>query len=85
MAETKDAKKCTCNMGALVGALIFFTLGLFVLVAGFARQFTVQLQQYSAMWIVVTLAIYFVGLVLMVVGKMFKWKSHGECPMHNKA
>jgi len=78
----KEAKKCTCNLGMMIVAVALFALAVFVLVAGFSRQFGVPISGYDAQWVVINLAIYFVGFLLMVFGKMAKWKAHGNCPAH---
>lgn len=68
--------KCTCNPGWLILALIFFTFGLYALVGGFTGQFT---NAWSSTYI---LAWYFVGFILIAIGKILKWKSHGTCSCH---
>lgn len=78
MAKANAAKsaKCTCNPGWLILALIFFSVGLYAVVGGFVGQFTgSQSSQYILAW-------YFVGFLLIAIGKMLKWKSHGTCPVH---
>ena len=72
----KTSGKCTCNPGWLILALIFFSFGLYALVGGFAGQFG---SNWSPAQI---LAWYFVGFLLVAVGKMLKWKSHGACTVH---
>ena len=76
-ATTKSLdSKCTCNPGWLILALIFFTAGLYALVGGFTGQFfNTWSVQYVMAW-------YFLGFLLLAVGKMFKWKSHGTCTVH---
>jgi hypothetical protein len=75
-AAMKTSAKCTCNPGWLILALIFFAVGLYVLVSGFVGQLNnTWTPTYS-------IAGYFVGFAILAVGKMLKWKSHGVCPVH---
>ena len=70
------AKKCTCNLGYMVVAWILFAIGLYLLVGGFAAQFqSTAITAEALVW-------YFVGIVVLGLGKMSKWKSHGMCPVH---
>ncbi|MBI2076509.1 MAG: hypothetical protein HYT72_04650 [Candidatus Aenigmarchaeota archaeon] len=73
--------KCTCNMGMMLVALVIMSVGAFVLVAGLANQFKAaeQLSQATAMAV---LPLYFAGMLVLFIGKMAKWKSHGACPAH---
>ena len=73
--------KCTCNMGMMLVALVIMSVGAFVLVAGLATQFKAaeQLSQATAMAV---LPLYFAGMLVLFIGKMAKWKSHGACPVH---
>lgn len=73
--------KCTCNMGMLLVALVVLSVGIFVLVGAFATQWkaAAPLSQATASGV---LPLYFVGLLLAIIGKMAKWKSHGTCPVH---
>jgi len=71
--------KCNCNLGLMVVAWILFALGLWALVGGFATQFA------SGMPTAVNGAVlgwYFLGILLVGVGKMVKWKSCGNCTVH---
>ena len=71
--------KCTCNLGLMVVAWVLFALGIWALVGGFVTQFT------SANPTAVNISIlgwYFFGVLLVGIGKMAKWKSHGMCPVH---
>lgn len=80
----KEAK-CTCNLGMLLVALVLMSVGVYFLVAAFATQLGAgaagQLSQQTAMAV---LPWYFVGFLVIVLGKMAKWKSHGTCPVHGK-
>jgi hypothetical protein len=49
---------------------------LYALVGGFTGQFT---NAWSSTYI---LAWYFVGFILIAIGKILKWKSHGTCSCH---
>ena len=75
-ATRKAGPKCTCNLVYMVVAWILFAIGLYFLVGGFAGQFT---GASSGGYV---LFAYFVGFVIMTLGKMAKWKSHGTCPVH---
>ena len=72
--------KCTCNLGFMVVAWVLFALGIWVLVGGFATQLQ---SSAPTMFNGTVLGWYFVAIVLLGVGKMAKWKSHGACPVHN--
>jgi len=69
-------KKCTCNPGWLLIALILLTLGVYSLAAGFTWQFTGYMAS-------PVLLAYFVGILLVMFGKMSKWKSHNACSVHS--
>ena len=80
MPAKKVAKsKCTCNLGLMVVSWILFALGLWALVGGFAVQLNSALP--TAVNITV-LGWYFLGILLVGIGKMVKWKAHGACPVH---
>ena len=78
-----SSKKCSCNLGYLVIALVLFTLGIFLLVAGFGWQFNSSTKLGDGL-IGMVFASYFVGLLLIALGKMAKWKCCGTCSYHNK-
>ena len=72
--------KCSCNAGFLLVALVLLSVGAFALVAAFATQLRADpLSQATAMSV---LPWYFVGFLVMFLGKMAKWKAHGACPVH---
>lgn len=73
--------KCTCNAGMLVVALVLMSVGAYFLVAAFSGQLKAVdvLSQSTAMAV---LPWYFVGFLVLFLGKMAKWKSHGTCPVH---
>jgi len=74
--------KCNCNPGMLLVALVLMSVGVYLLVAGFAAQLRAEsLSMQVAMNI---LPWYFLGFLVVVLGKMAKWKSHGTCPVHGK-
>ena len=75
-AMARTGKKCTCNLAYMVVAWILFAIGLYFLAGGFVGQFT---GSSSAGFV---LFAYFVGFVILTLGKMAKWKSHGTCPVH---
>lgn len=61
-------------------ALVLLSVGAFFLVAAFATQLKGDvLSQQTAMSV---LPWYFVGFLVLFLGKMAKWKSHGMCPVH---
>ena len=70
-------KKCSCNLGYAVVAWVLFAVALYLLVGGFASQF----QGLSTA--TVSIGWYFVGIVILFLGKMAKWKSHGTCTVHS--
>ncbi len=75
----KAGGKCTCNLGLMVVAWILFALGLWALVGGFATQLNSGAPTAVS---VAVLGWYFLGILLVGVGKMVKWKSHAVCPVH---
>jgi hypothetical protein len=79
-AEPRSGK-CSCNVAWLVVAWILGALGIWSLVGGFATQFASSAPtavNYTVLgW-------YFVGLLLVGLAKMSKWKSCGGCGMHWK-
>lgn len=66
----------------LLVALVLMSVGVYLLVAGFATQ--LRADSLSAQVAMNILPWYFVGFLVVVLGKMAKWKSHGECPVHGK-
>ena len=71
--------KCTCSLPHLIIGAILMTIGIWLLVGGFATQFKA-----AAMMLDVTVAaMYFIGILFTVFGKMMLWKSHGDCQKHN--
>ncbi len=60
----------------MIVAWILIAVGLYFLVAGFASQFQGVATMYEV------LAWYFIGIVVFSLGKMSKWKAHGDCPVH---
>ena len=78
-AGNRSSGKCTCNLGLMVVAWILFALGLWALVGGFATQLN------SAAPTAVNVGVlgwYFLGILLLGIGKMVKWKSHAKCTLH---
>ena len=74
MAENK----CKCSLPYLIIGAILMTIGIWLLVGGFATQFKAAAMMFDA----TVAAMYFVGILFGVFGKMMLWKSHGECPKH---
>lgn len=85
MAAAKPASKskCNCNLALMVVAWILFALGLWALVGGFTTQFSSGAAATAVNGAV--LGWYFLGILLVGVGKMVKWKSHGNCAVHKMA
>ncbi len=78
MAKSRSrpsGKKCSCNPGWLIVAVILLAIGLYGVVGGF-------IAQNAGFSVSTVLPWYFVGILLLVFGKMCKWKSHGACPAH---
>lgn len=85
MAAARQARqaakvgRCNCNLALMVVAWILAALGIWALVGGFTTQFA------SAAPTAVNGAVlgwYFLGILLVGVAKMVKWKSHANCPVH---
>ena len=75
-----DAKgKCTCNLGFMVVAWILFAAALWVLVGAFATQFT---SGAPTMFSLHLFGWYLGGIIIAGIGKMAKWKAHGNCSVH---
>lgn len=79
MPKETSKGKCSCNLGYMIVAWILFAVGLWVLVGGFATQFS---SGAPTMFNGTILGWYFVGILIVGVGKMVKWKAHGACPVH---
>lgn len=80
MAKRRTAKrtssgKCGCNPGWTLIALILFTIGLYGVAGGFIAQFGGASYQTVLPW-------YFIGLLVLLLAKMSKWKAHGMCTVH---
>jgi hypothetical protein len=76
-ATTKPAnKKCSCSFGYMVLAWILLAVGLYFLVWGFAGQFSGTLLP------AYILVYYFVGFLILTLGKMAKCKSKEGCAAH---
>ena len=72
----KIGKTCQCNWGYFVVSAILFTLGLYLVIGGFAAQFQ------NAAGIETVLVWYFVGILLFAFGKIAKWKTCEDCADH---
>ena len=86
MARMGKGDKCTCNPAWMILSAVLIAVGIFLGVQGFATQLSGQFQasvqggawDTSALgWIV---GYYFVGVILIGVGKILKWK--GTCSVH---
>ena len=69
-------KKCTCNLGYVIVAWILMAIGLWALAQAFITQWN------AAAPMTTILGWYFGAVVILGIGKMLKWKSHGMCPVH---
>ncbi len=79
MAKTD---KCKCNVALLLIALALFSIGAYFLVAAFGAQLRGDLiSQQTAVTVV---PLYFLGFLVMALGKIVKWKSWECCQMHKK-
>ena len=71
--------KCGCNPAWMIVGWIIGALGIWALVGGFATQFTsaapTSVNPNILGW-------YFVGLLLIGLAKMSKWKACGRCCTH---
>ncbi|MEK6887804.1 MAG: hypothetical protein AABX14_02545 [Candidatus Aenigmatarchaeota archaeon] len=77
--NVKVKSKCGCNLGFMVIAWILAAIGIWALVAGFATQLS---SGAPTVVNVVLLGWYFLGVLLIGLAKMAKWKSCGRCNMH---
>ncbi len=68
--------KCKCNAPVLVLAWILGSLGIWALVAGFAKQFT---SAEPTAFNTTVLGFYFAGTLLVFLAKMAKHKSCNCC------
>ncbi len=77
-AAQRQAKggKCNCNVGFVVLAIILITLGIYSVANGFISHFNYRAAGVVLLW-------YFIGVVLLALGKLAKWKAYGECSAHN--
>lgn len=72
------AQECKCNWGFMIVAWVLMTIGIFLLVGGFTAQFNSKADYLTILgW-------YFVGLLVMFLGKMAKHKANCLCTMHSK-
>lgn len=72
--------KCSCNLGMGILGLILLTAGLYFVVWGFITQ-TVSAISWS-LWNWNALLFYLIGIVLIGLGKMSKYKGYGCCSVH---
>ncbi len=73
-------EKCTCgpsNIGWMILASIVLGIGLWLLVGGLKMQWGGD----SSEWLTVLLW-YAGGILVMCIGKVFKWKSMSGCTAH---
>ena len=86
-ARTSSDMTCRCNPLLSLIALVLLSLGIFGLVNGFALHLQAASAgiQMETMPMIGILVWYFGGMLLMLVGKMLKWKAHGVCPVHGKS
>jgi len=74
--------KCTCDPGMLLVALVLLSIGAYFLVAAFNTQLQARGDVLNVQTAISVLPWYFLGFLVMVLGKMAKWKSHGMCTVH---
>lgn len=67
--------KCNCNLLYMVLGVVVLALGIFLFVNGLMMQWA------GGDWLM-TVVWYAVGLLVMCVGKMLKWKGCGSCTAH---
>ena len=78
MAKMMGGDKCTCtpaNFLWMVIAAIVMGVGLWLLIGGLQGQWQGGTWQTVLTW-------YALGFLVMGIGKMFKHKSSGMCPVH---
>jgi hypothetical protein len=78
-------EKCTCHSGHVLLSLIFFTLGLFGIFGGFFAQGRLMSLNKINFWDLLQIFIwYFIGILLIFLGKMSKYKAAMSCRLHEK-
>lgn len=75
-SQARSQTKCGCNIGYMILAIIFITLGIYSLVSGF-------LSQWKGYDLNMTLGWYFISVILFMIGKMSKWKAYSACTVHS--
>ncbi|MFA4906789.1 MAG: hypothetical protein WC602_00775 [archaeon] len=78
MPAKESAKDCKCNWGYTIIALVLGAIGIFLIAGGFIAQF------YGKTDYLAILGWYFVGLIVVFLAKMAKWKACGNCKTHAK-
>ena len=68
--------KCTCDIGMLLVALVLLSIGAYFLVAAFSAQLQARGDVLSVQTVVGILPWYFVGFLVMVLGKMEIGRAH---------
>ena len=75
------AGKCNCNKVYVLVSMVLMSLGLFVLVKAFASQLgMVAVDTMTAA--IALVPWYFVGVLLVMLGKMAKCKAGCMCSLH---
>jgi hypothetical protein len=75
VVQKPKTSKCNCNVGFIVLAVILGTLGIYSLATGFISHFNYRAAGVVLLW-------YFVGVVLMALAKMSKYKAYCGCSAH---
>ena len=75
-ATRRSGGRCTCDFTNMVASWILFAIGLYFIVWSFAGQFTNTLP---GIFVVIG---YFIGALIISLGKWTKWRGHGHCPVH---
>ena len=63
----------------MIATLVVFTIGLYALVGGISMQWASGMSNAATV-----LGWYFGAFVVFAIGKMAKWKAHGNCKVHTR-
>lgn len=72
---TMASGKCACSPGYFIGAVVLMALGIWALVQGFIGQWNYASVMSVLPW-------YFLGALIVAIGKFFKFEACRNCPVH---